>query len=181
MVPATWVSGSTAEYSRTLMRFGTAEEIEGAANVMPKAMLLGCLINGATGFSMLIAVLFCLGDIDAALNTPTGYPYMEIFAQGVGSNSGATGMVSFRYNPHGCAACSNRIQDCHMHPSHDLCNHWLPCNVFPYAVGVCARKGGTRASLVVKGKPHEQYQCQLIHRVRFAHTMSRFTTRQRCH
>lgn len=76
------------------MRFETAEEIEGAANVMPKAMLLGCMINGALGFAMLLAVLFSLGDINAALKTPTGYPFMEIFAEGVGSNGGATPMVS---------------------------------------------------------------------------------------
>lgn len=50
------------------------------------------LINGALGFAMLIAVLFCLGNLDNALNTPTGFPFMEIFAQATGSNGGATAM-----------------------------------------------------------------------------------------
>lgn len=70
-----------------------AEEIENASSVIPKAMLAACAINGSTGFAMLLAVLFRLGNTDDALNTPTGYPFMEIFQQAVGSNGGATGMV----------------------------------------------------------------------------------------
>ncbi|KAF7122229.1 hypothetical protein CNMCM5793_000186 [Aspergillus hiratsukae] len=71
-----------------------AEEVRNASVVIPRAILLSVLINGTLGFSMLIAVLFCLGDIEAALATPTGYPYMEIFYQATGSLSGALGMTS---------------------------------------------------------------------------------------
>jgi choline transport protein len=48
------------------------------------------LINGVTGFAMLIATLYCIGDIDAALLTPTGYPLIEIFTQATGSIGGGT-------------------------------------------------------------------------------------------
>jgi choline transport protein len=48
------------------------------------------LINGLMGFSMLIAILYCLGDIDAALTTPTGYPFIEIFTQASRSVAGGT-------------------------------------------------------------------------------------------
>ena len=41
-----------------------------------------------------MATLFGLGDIEAALQTPTGYPYMEIFVQATNSISGSTGMAS---------------------------------------------------------------------------------------
>ena len=51
------------------------------------------LLNGVLGFGMLIAVLFSAGKIDQALDSPTKYPYIEIFAQAVGSYKGATGMV----------------------------------------------------------------------------------------
>ena len=61
-------------------------------------MLSSVSLNGALGFGMLIAVLFSAGDIQTALNTPTKYPYIEIFAQAVGSNHGATGMVSQVYH-----------------------------------------------------------------------------------
>ncbi|GIC89002.1 putative GABA permease [Aspergillus udagawae] len=71
-----------------------AEEVRNASVAIPRAILLSVLINGALGFSMLIAVLFCLGDLDAALASPTGYPYMEIFRQATNSISGALGMTS---------------------------------------------------------------------------------------
>ena len=57
-------------------------------------MLISVLLNGSLGFGMLVAILFSAGDINQALTSPTGYPFIEIFAQGVGSNNGATGMVS---------------------------------------------------------------------------------------
>jgi amino acid transporter len=71
-----------------------AEEVRNASVAIPRAILLSVLINGTLGFSMLIAVLFCLGDLDAALATPTGYPYMEIFYQATDSLPGALGMTS---------------------------------------------------------------------------------------
>ncbi|KAH1495497.1 hypothetical protein KXX06_002287 [Aspergillus fumigatus] len=71
-----------------------AEEVRNASVAIPRAILLSVLINGALGFGMLIAVLFCLGDLDAALATPTGYPYMEIFRQATDSLAGALGMTS---------------------------------------------------------------------------------------
>lgn len=71
-----------------------SEEIRGAARTVPKAMLWSIMINGFLGFGMLLAVLYCQGDIEAAAATPTGYPFIAIFASGVQSISGATVMVS---------------------------------------------------------------------------------------
>jgi choline transport protein len=50
------------------------------------------IINGITGFAMLVAVLYCIGDIDAALSTPTGYPFIEILTQGTRSIGGGTAL-----------------------------------------------------------------------------------------
>jgi choline transport protein len=47
------------------------------------------------GFSILIAILYCLGDIDAALTTPTGYPFIEIFTQASRSVAGGTALSAF--------------------------------------------------------------------------------------
>jgi amino acid transporter len=71
-----------------------AEEVKNASVAIPRAIMLSVLINGTLGFSMLIAVLFCLEDVDAALNSATGYPFMEIFYQATNSVSGALGMTS---------------------------------------------------------------------------------------
>ena len=56
-----------------------SEEIRNPSLVVPRSIMLSVVLNGTMGFAMVIALLFCLGDIDAALGTNTGYPYMEIF------------------------------------------------------------------------------------------------------
>lgn len=71
-----------------------SEEIKGASVVVPRSILTSILINGTLGLSMTIATLFCIGDIEAAEDTPTEYPFMEIFAQATGSSSGAAVMIS---------------------------------------------------------------------------------------
>ncbi|EIT82960.1 amino acid transporter [Aspergillus oryzae 3.042] len=48
-----------------------SEEITNAPVAVPRSIMLSVLINGTLGFSMLIAMLFCLGDIEAALVSPT--------------------------------------------------------------------------------------------------------------
>lgn len=57
-------------------------------------MCASVIINGCLGLGMLIAVLFCLGNLDDALSTPTGFPFIEIFRQATNSTSGGTVMVS---------------------------------------------------------------------------------------
>jgi len=71
-----------------------AEEVENASVVIPRAIMFSVLINGSLGFGMLIGVLYCVGNIDDALKTPTGYPYIEIFYQGTGSMGGTLTMCS---------------------------------------------------------------------------------------
>ena len=44
-----------------------SEEIENAALNVPRAILSTMLLNGATGFAMILAVLFCLGDAKSVL------------------------------------------------------------------------------------------------------------------
>ena len=72
------------------------EEIQNASKVVPWAMVFSIAVNGVLGLAMLIALLFCIGNIDNALESPTHYPFIEIFYQGVrNSTRGATAMVSF--------------------------------------------------------------------------------------
>ncbi|TGO31522.1 hypothetical protein BHYA_0586g00010 [Botrytis hyacinthi] len=74
--------------------FHMSEEIRNPSLVVPRSIMLSIIINGSMGFAMVIALLFCIGDIDAALATNTGYPYMEIFLQATRSVSGAAVMAS---------------------------------------------------------------------------------------
>ncbi len=70
-----------------------SEEIQDAARVVPRSMIFSIALNGVLGLGMVIAMLFSLGDINAALASPTGYPFLEIFYNAVGSKPGATAMA----------------------------------------------------------------------------------------
>ena len=71
-----------------------SEEIRGAARIVPRAIVFSVVLNGVMGFGMALALLFCIGDLDAALHTTTGYPFIEIFYQGVQNLTGAALMTS---------------------------------------------------------------------------------------
>lgn len=75
-----------------------AEEIKNAAVVIPRAILFSVVINGTLGLSMLIAILFCLGDPSMApttvLQTPLGFPFIQVFLDATKSVSGTAIMAS---------------------------------------------------------------------------------------
>lgn len=71
-----------------------SEEIQNAALVVPRSIMISIFLNGALGFVVLLVTLFSLNDVDKALNTPTGYPYMQVFLDSTGSVAGATTMAS---------------------------------------------------------------------------------------
>ena len=71
-----------------------AEEIQNAAIVVPRAIVFSIFLNGILGLGMALGLLFCIADIEGALSTATGYPYMEIFHQAVRNMPGAAIMTS---------------------------------------------------------------------------------------
>ncbi|KAB8199955.1 amino acid/polyamine transporter I [Aspergillus parasiticus] len=71
-----------------------SEEVANPSCVIPHAIMLSVLRDGCLGFAMLIAVLFCVGNIEDALNSPTRYPVMEIFHNTTGSLPGSMLMCS---------------------------------------------------------------------------------------
>ena len=71
-----------------------SEEIQNASVVVPRSMMFTIFINGSLAFGMLIMMLFSLTDVDDTLNTPTGYPYMEILLHSTGSIAGTTVLAS---------------------------------------------------------------------------------------
>ncbi|WEW55541.1 hypothetical protein PRK78_000972 [Emydomyces testavorans] len=71
-----------------------SEEIQRPSVIVPRSIMLTLVINGSLGFAMIIAVLFCTADLDAALHTPIGFPFMEIFLQATHSTAGAATMAS---------------------------------------------------------------------------------------
>jgi amino acid transporter len=71
-----------------------AEEVKNAAVNVPRSMFFTIFLNGALGIASFIALLFSIGDIDSALSTPTGWPFIQIFYNATNSKAGTTAMVS---------------------------------------------------------------------------------------
>ncbi|KAF9774744.1 hypothetical protein IL306_007217 [Fusarium sp. DS 682] len=70
-----------------------SEEMNKAETGVPRAMVGCLLINGPLGFAFLLTILFFMGDISSALNTPTGFPIIEIFLHMTGSVKAATALT----------------------------------------------------------------------------------------
>ncbi|EED16412.1 amino acid transporter, putative [Talaromyces stipitatus ATCC 10500] len=71
-----------------------AEETKNPQKLIPVSLMSSLLINGILGFAMLLATLFCIGDLQAAIHTPTGFPFIEIFYQVTKSRGSACAMSS---------------------------------------------------------------------------------------
>lgn len=83
-----------------------SEEVRGASVNVARSMVLSVLLNGVLAFGMLLAVLFCAGDVSSLLGA-SGYPFITIFANGVRSKDGATAMASLPLVLSGLAAIGN--------------------------------------------------------------------------
>ncbi|KAI1372106.1 amino acid transporter [Hypoxylon crocopeplum] len=72
-----------------------SEEVRGANIVVPQALLYTIFINGTMGFAMVIALLFCISDVDAAVESADRlfYPFLQIFESAVKSTTGACVMA----------------------------------------------------------------------------------------
>ncbi|KAL9113469.1 MAG: hypothetical protein Q9227_002510 [Pyrenula ochraceoflavens] len=84
LVPANVLLGSDAAVHMS-------EEIRDASSVVPKVMVGSLLVNGVLAFATLLAILFCIHDLDFVLNFPSS-PFVAVILRGVGSTSGATAM-----------------------------------------------------------------------------------------
>lgn len=71
-----------------------SEEVRNAATVIPKILVQTILINGGLAFVFMLVLLFCIGDVEDALASPTGYPIIQIFYQATNSLRAATAMMS---------------------------------------------------------------------------------------
>lgn len=61
------------------------EEIKNARKQAPRAIIMSVYIGFFTGFVWLIALCFCIGDLEATGSTPTGVPVIEIMFNSTGN------------------------------------------------------------------------------------------------
>ena len=57
---------------------------------VPIAILDSVVVNGVLGFAYCLVLLFSLGDLDALLASPTGFPFMQLFENTTKSVAGGT-------------------------------------------------------------------------------------------
>lgn len=87
-----------------------AEEVRDASSVLPKAIMSSLFLNGVMGFIMLVTFCFCFGSLtsdDSALGSPTGYPYIQVFASVTNNNGAASAMSSILIILTVCGCISN--------------------------------------------------------------------------
>lgn len=74
-----------------------SEECKEPTVVIPRAMIGTILVNGLLGFGMIIALLFCMGDVNELFKSPVtavGYPFIQVYYNAVQSYAGANAMTS---------------------------------------------------------------------------------------
>ena len=89
--------GNVFSFVGTDAAFHMCEETINPGVVVPRSILLSILINGSCGFAMVLAMVFCMGNFDDALNSTPGklnVPFMTIFKNATGSVGGASVMSS---------------------------------------------------------------------------------------
>lgn len=97
MEPLIWVRNASAsqwahvDVAEPLI---LAEEVRNASMNVPRSMFFTIFLNGALGFAAFVALLFSIGDVETALSSPTGYPFIQIFYGATKSKAAATVMTS---------------------------------------------------------------------------------------
>ena len=56
-----------------------AEEIKNAALTLPRMIMCSTALNAVMGFAIVITIVFTWGDMDQICQTPTLYPFIEVF------------------------------------------------------------------------------------------------------
>ncbi|KAL4788296.1 amino acid/polyamine transporter I [Aspergillus varians] len=71
-----------------------SEEIKDASQTLPKAMMSAVGVNAVLGFIMIITLSFTLGDVNNILESPTGFPFIQIFFNTTQSHAVTNTMTS---------------------------------------------------------------------------------------
>ena len=67
-----------------------SEEIKDASSTLPKAIMSSAAINGSLGWVMTITFCFTLGNLYSIVDSPTGYPFIQVFYNTTQNKAGAS-------------------------------------------------------------------------------------------
>ena len=71
-----------------------SEEVRDASIVLPKVIMWSVVLNAIMCLFMGITYIFCLGDLDSVLATPTYQPFIQVIFNATGSYTGTNIMVA---------------------------------------------------------------------------------------
>ncbi|KAE9379461.1 amino acid transporter [Stipitochalara longipes BDJ] len=71
-----------------------SDEVKGARTRVPHAMIIAVTFNSIMQFAFMVTVMFCIGDVDEVVNTPTLLPIIEVYYQATQSKA-ATNILVF--------------------------------------------------------------------------------------
>jgi choline transport protein len=57
-------------------------------------MIWSVVINGIAGFAYIVTILYCITDVDAVFESPTGFPIIAVFLQATHNTRAATAMMT---------------------------------------------------------------------------------------
>ena len=66
------------------------DEVKDPSRKVPLSMIVSVMINGIFQLAFVILLLFTLGDPETTLETPTGYPIIQILYGATKSHAGTT-------------------------------------------------------------------------------------------
>ncbi|KAL1963476.1 hypothetical protein VTN77DRAFT_8377 [Rasamsonia byssochlamydoides] len=67
-----------------------SEELPNPSRNVPLAMVGSVVVNGLTGLVYAIVLLYSLGDLNSLLDSPIGFPFMQLFLKVTNSSAGAS-------------------------------------------------------------------------------------------
>ncbi|MCJ1437379.1 hypothetical protein MMC27_006766 [Xylographa pallens] len=88
------ISGNAFAFLGADSVYHMSEEIRNAATVVPRSIVWSIVLNGVVGLSMFIAILFCIGDLDAAVNSDFIYQFIEVLLQATRSVAGTAVIIA---------------------------------------------------------------------------------------
>ena len=94
--------------------FLAGEEVKDSANVVPRSMVIGLVISGALTMAFSIAILFGIGDINSALESPTHFAIIQVFLTATRSRGATTALIcalvsTLIFATFGTLACASRL------------------------------------------------------------------------
>ena len=71
-----------------------SEEVKDASKTIPNVVIWAVSSNALMLLVVGITYIFCLGDLDSVLNTPTYQPVIQVLFNATQSRAGTTGIVA---------------------------------------------------------------------------------------